>query len=172
MAIRGAVRLKTVRYFFRGHGPDCPGQLPFLRTAKGKRSCDPRCTYTDPEVAHVGVYGTDGLPGVEVATLTERFSHVDRALLDGEEEGFARVHYDRKNGKLLGGTIVARHAGEMISELTLAITSGLKVSALSATIHPYPTQAEVLKKIGDQYMRQRLTPTLKTLFKKWFAWRR
>ena len=131
----------------------------------------PWCTYTDPEVAHVGVYETDDLPGVEVATLTEQLSHVDRAILDGEEEGFARVHYDKKSGRLLGGTIVARHAGEMISELTLAITSGLKVSALSATIHPYPTQAEVLKKIGDQYMRQRLTPIVKTLFARWFAWR-
>ena len=132
----------------------------------------PWCTYTDPEVAHVGAYETDDLPGVEMATLTEQFSHVDRAILDGEEEGFARVHYDKKSGRLLGGTIVARHAGEMISELTLAITSGLKVSALSATIHPYPTQVEVLKKIGDQYMRQRLTPLVKTLFARWFAWRR
>ncbi len=97
---------------------------------------------------------------------------VDRAILDGEEEGFARVHYDRKSGKILGGTIVARHAGEMISELTLAITNGLKMGALSATIHPYPTQAEVLRKIGDVYNRPRLTPTLQKIFRKWFEWRR
>ncbi len=133
----------------------------------------PWCTFTDPEVAHVGYYEADAQRvGLEVATLTEPMSHVDRAILDGEDEGFARVHYNRKNGKILGGTIVARHAGEMISELTLAITTGQKISALASTIHPYPTQAEVLKRLGDQYMRQKLTPTLKTLFEKWFAWRR
>ncbi len=132
----------------------------------------PWCTYTDPEVAHVGIYERDSLPGIEVATLSQKLDHVDRAILDGETQGFARVHYNKKNGRILGGTIVARHAGDMIGELTLAMTAGLKVSALSTTIHPYPTQAEVLKKIGDQYMRQKLTPILKTLFSRWFAWRR
>jgi pyruvate/2-oxoglutarate dehydrogenase complex dihydrolipoamide dehydrogenase (E3) component len=92
--------------------------------------------------------------------------------LDGENEGLARVHYDRKSGKILGGTIVARHAGEMISELTLAMTTGQKMSTLASTIHPYPTQAEILKRVGDAYMRQKLTPTVKVIFKKWFAWRR
>jgi pyruvate/2-oxoglutarate dehydrogenase complex dihydrolipoamide dehydrogenase (E3) component len=92
--------------------------------------------------------------------------------LDGEHEGFARVHYDRRTGKILGGTIVARHAGEMISELTLAITHGLKLGALSKTIHPYPTQAEALRKIGDVYDRTQLQPWLLKLLKKWFEWRR
>jgi pyruvate/2-oxoglutarate dehydrogenase complex dihydrolipoamide dehydrogenase (E3) component len=99
-------------------------------------------------------------------------NRVDRAVLDGEEEGMARVHYDRKTGKILGGTIVARHAGEMIGELSLAITTGQKMDALSATIHPYPTQAEVWKKIGDAYMRAKLTPRVKRIFKKWLAWKR
>ena len=133
----------------------------------------PWCTYTDPEIAHVGYYEADAkAAGSQVATITEPLKHVDRAILDGEDEGLARVHYDRRSGKILGGTIVARHAGEMISELTLAMTTGQKIGALAATIHPYPTQAEVLKKIGDAYMRQKLTPTVKTIFKKWLAWRR
>jgi pyruvate/2-oxoglutarate dehydrogenase complex dihydrolipoamide dehydrogenase (E3) component len=133
----------------------------------------PWVTYTDPEVAHVGFYEADArAAGHDVVTLTEGFEDVDRAILDGEDEGFARIHYDRKTGKILGGTIVARHAGEMIGELTLAVTHGLKMDALSATIHPYPTQAEILRKLGDAYNRARLTPTVQALFKRWFAWKR
>ncbi|MBS1789863.1 MAG: mercuric reductase [Acidobacteria bacterium] len=133
----------------------------------------PWVTYTDPEVAHVGFYETDArAAGFEVATITEPLDDNDRAILDGETEGFARIHYDRRSGKILGGTIVARHAGDMISELTLAITHGLKLSALSNTIHPYPTQAEVLHRIGDSYNRTRLSPAINRIIKKWFAWKR
>ena len=99
-------------------------------------------------------------------------SHVDRAVLDGETEGFARVHYDKKTGRILGGTIVGRHAGEMIGELTLAMVAKQSAAILSSTIHSYPTQAEVLRKIGDAYMRTKLTPTVKKVFETWLAWRR
>ena len=125
----------------------------------------PWCTYTDPEIAHVGYYEKGAQSaGYEVATLTQSLGDVDRAVLDGEAAGFARVHYDKKTGKILGGTIVARHAGEMLGELTLAITAKQTVGVLSSTIHSYPTQAEVLRKIGDAYMRTKLTPTVKTGF--------
>jgi pyruvate/2-oxoglutarate dehydrogenase complex dihydrolipoamide dehydrogenase (E3) component len=107
-----------------------------------------------------------------VATITESLSHVDRAVLDGEGEGLARVHYDKKTGRILGGTLVARHAGEMINEVTLAMVAKQKVSVLSSTIHSYPTQAEAWRKIGDAYMRTKLTPTVKKIFTKWLAWRR
>jgi pyruvate/2-oxoglutarate dehydrogenase complex dihydrolipoamide dehydrogenase (E3) component/uncharacterized membrane protein YdjX (TVP38/TMEM64 family) len=133
----------------------------------------PWCTYTDPEIAHVGYYERDAkAAGYDVATITQPLSEVDRAILDGEAEGFARVHYDSKAGRILGGTIVARHAGEMLGELTLAMVAKQSVGVLSSTIHSYPTQAEVLRKIGDAYMRTQLTPTLKKLFAKWLAWRR
>jgi pyruvate/2-oxoglutarate dehydrogenase complex dihydrolipoamide dehydrogenase (E3) component len=145
----------------------------FMGRRKASNLVIPWCTYTDPEVAHVGYYEKDArAAGYDVATITERLSDVDRAVLDGETEGFARVHYDKKNGRILGGTMVARHAGEMIGELTLAIAAKLKISVLSSTIHPYPTQAEVLRKIGDAYMRQRLTPTVRKVFEKWLKWRR
>ncbi|MBI1766295.1 MAG: mercuric reductase [Acidobacteria bacterium] len=145
----------------------------FFGNAKASSLVMPWVTFTDPEVAHTGYYEAEArAAGYDVATLTESFADVDRAILDGEEDGFARVHYDRKTGRILGGTIVARHAGEMISELTLAITHGLKLGALSSTIHPYPTQAEVLRKLGDAYNRTRLTPLARRLFAKWFAWRR
>ena len=145
----------------------------FFGNAKASRLVMPWVTFTDPEVAHVGMYEAEAqAAGFAVATVTQSFEDVDRAILDGEAEGFARAHYDRKTGKLLGGTIVARHAGEMLGELTLAITHGLKLSALSATIHPYPTQADALRKLGDAYNKTRLTPTVKKLFAQWFAWRR
>lgn len=145
----------------------------FFGNAKASAPVVPWRTYTDPEVAHVGYYEAGArAAGFDVATITESFADVDRAILDGEDEGFARVHYDRKTGRILGGTLVARHAGELISELTLAIANGLKLSAPSNTIHPYPTQAEVWRKIGDAYNRTRLTPTLSKLLARWFAWRR
>src|SRR5262249_55500708 len=115
----------------------------FFGRARASAMVMPWVIYTDPEVAHAGLYEDEArAAGFDVATITESFEDVDRAILDGEEEGFARVHYDRRTGKILGGTIVARHAGEMIGELTLAITNGLKMGALADAIHPYPTQAE------------------------------
>jgi pyruvate/2-oxoglutarate dehydrogenase complex dihydrolipoamide dehydrogenase (E3) component/uncharacterized membrane protein YdjX (TVP38/TMEM64 family) len=145
----------------------------FLARRKVTDLVIPWCTYTDPEIAHVGYYEKDAsAAGYDVATITQSLGEVDRAILDGETEGLARVHYDKKTAKILGGTIVARHAGEMISELTVAMVAKQDMSVLSSTIHAYPTQAEVLRKIGDAYMRTKLTPIVKTLFGKWLAWRR
>jgi pyruvate/2-oxoglutarate dehydrogenase complex dihydrolipoamide dehydrogenase (E3) component/uncharacterized membrane protein YdjX (TVP38/TMEM64 family) len=145
----------------------------FLARRKVTDLVIPWCTYTDPEIAHVGYYEKDArAEGYEVATITQPLREVDRAVLDGEEDGFARVHYDHKTGKILGGTIVARHAGEMLGELTLAITAKQSLGMLSTTIHTYPTQAEALRKIGDAYMRTKLTPTVKKILSKWLAWRR
>jgi pyruvate/2-oxoglutarate dehydrogenase complex dihydrolipoamide dehydrogenase (E3) component len=133
----------------------------------------PWCTYTDPEVAHVGVTEADALArGVAIDTLTVPLSDVDRAVLDGEEEGFARVHLKKGSDAILGATIVARHAGEMIGEVALAISSGLGLTAIGNTIHPYPTQAEVLKKLADLHQRRRLTPFVQRLLRAWLSWRR
>ncbi|HEX9020273.1 MAG TPA: mercuric reductase [Nitrospirota bacterium] len=133
----------------------------------------PWCTYTDPEVAHVGMYEKDAKEkGHNVLTLTVPLSDVDRALLDGETEGFARVHLKKGNDRIFGATIVARHAGEMINELSLAMTSGLGLSSIARTIHPYPTQAEAIKKLADLYNRTRLTPFVKKLFTAWMKWQR
>jgi pyruvate/2-oxoglutarate dehydrogenase complex dihydrolipoamide dehydrogenase (E3) component len=133
----------------------------------------PWCTYTDPEVAHVGMYEKDARDkGHDVLTLTVPLSDVDRALLDGETDGFARVHLKRGSDTILGATIVARHAGEMISELSLAMTAGLGLSAIGKTIHPYPTQAEAIKKLADAYNRTRFTPFVKKIFTKWLKWQR
>jgi len=131
------------------------------------------CTYTDPEIAHVGMYEKDARDqGIEVLTLTVLLKDIDRALLDGETEGFARVHLKKGSDTILGATVVARHAGEMINELSLAITAGLGLSAIGKTIHPYPTQAEAIKRLADVYNRTRLTPFVKKLFTAWLKWQR
>ncbi len=133
----------------------------------------PWCTYTDPEVAHVGMYEKDAREKrIDVQTLTIPLSDVDRALLDGESEGFARIHLKKGTDRILGATIVARHAGEMISEISLAITARLGLSAVGRTIYPYPTQAEAIKKLADAYNRNRLTPFVKKLFTSWLRWQR
>jgi len=133
----------------------------------------PWCTYTDPEVAHVGMYEKEAKDkGVDAMTLTIPLSDVDRALIDGETEGLARIHLKKGTDKILGATIVARHAGEMINEFTLAMTMRLGLSAVGKTIHPYPTQAEAIRKLADAYNRTRLTPFIKKLFSAWLKWQR
>ena len=102
----------------------------------------------------------------------QHFRDVDRAILEGEEEGFVKVHVRKDTDKIVGATIVARNAGDMISEITLAMTHGLGLSKIGRTIYPYPTQAEAIRRLGDQYSRTRLTPFVKSMFKKWLAWTR
>ncbi len=145
----------------------------FMGRQKASALTIPWCTYTDPEIAHVGMYEADAKEkGIEVTTLTVPLSDIDRAVLDGDAVGFARVHLRKGTDKILGATIVARHAGEMINEFSLVITSGLGISAIAKTIHPYPTQAEVIKRLGDAYNRTRLTPFVKNLLSRWLKWQR
>lgn len=145
----------------------------FMGRQKASALTIPWCTYTDPEIAHVGMYETDAKEkGIELTTLTVPLSEIDRAVLDGEAEGFARVHLRKGTDRILGATIVARHAGEMINEFSLAIANGLGISAIGRTIYPYPTQAEVVKRLADAYNRTRLTPFVKNLLSGWLKWQR
>jgi pyruvate/2-oxoglutarate dehydrogenase complex dihydrolipoamide dehydrogenase (E3) component len=145
----------------------------FFGRAKASALTMPWCTYTDPELAHVGLYERQANErGVKTQTFEHRFHDLDRAILDGETEGFVRVLVKRGTDKILGATIVAAHAGEMISEITLAIVAKRGLRTVAQTIHPYPTQAEAIRKIADAYNRTRLTPTLHAVLAKWFAWTR
>ena len=145
----------------------------FLGRKKQSALTIPWCTYTDPEIAHVGMYERDAQEkGIAVDTFLKPLNEVDRAIADGEEEGFVKIHVKKGTDKILGATIVARHAGEMISEITLAIVGNLGLGTLANVIHPYPTQAEAIKQAADAYNRTRLTPFVKGLFSRWFAWTR
>jgi pyruvate/2-oxoglutarate dehydrogenase complex dihydrolipoamide dehydrogenase (E3) component len=133
----------------------------------------PWTTYTDPEIAHVGWYEQDARGrGIEVDTYARGLGEVDRAILDGETEGFVKVHVKKGTDQILGATIVARHAGEMISEISVAMAGRLGLGKLASVIHPYPTQADAIRQTGDAYNRTRLTPTVQKLFKRWLAWTR
>ena len=133
----------------------------------------PWCTYTDPEIAHVGVYVQDAqAQGFPLKTFTVPMSDVDRAVLDGDEEGFVKIHVRDGTDTILGATIVARHAGEMINEISLAMVAGIGLKTVSRVIHSYPTQAEAIRKAADAYSRTRLTPFLKSISRRWLAWSR
>jgi pyruvate/2-oxoglutarate dehydrogenase complex dihydrolipoamide dehydrogenase (E3) component len=145
----------------------------FLGRKKASVLTMPWCTYTDPEIAHVGLYERDARArGIEVDTYTRDFKDVDRAVLDGEEEGFVKFHVRKGRDEILGATIAARHAGEMISEISVAMASQIGLGRLASVIHPYPTQAEAIRQCGDAYNRTRLTPTVKKWMGRWLAWQR
>ncbi len=131
----------------------------------------PWTTFTDPEIAHVGIYEHEAKEqGIELDTFIRHFSEVDRAIVDGEEEGFVKIHTRKGMDKILGATVVARHAGDMIGELSLAITAKIGLGKLAGVIHSYPTQAEAIRQCGDIYNRTRLTPRINTIFSKWLKW--
>ena len=133
----------------------------------------PWCIYTDPEIAHVGLgEAEDAARGVAIRTFAQEMSAVDRAVLDGETAGVAKIHVRVGTDQIVGATIVAAHAGEIISELTLAIAAGIGLGRIAGVIHPYPTQAEAIKKIADAYNRTRLTPSRRRLLTRLLAWRR
>ena len=133
----------------------------------------PWATYTSPEVAHVGLYGHEAKDqGIEIDTYTQSMEHVDRAIAEGETEGFVKIHTKKGSGEILGATIVAGNAGDLISEISTAMAAGMSLGSLANVIHPYPTQAEAIRKCGDQYNKGRFTPRIKSLMTKFLAWRR
>ncbi len=144
-----------------------PNALFFLRRS-ASALVTPRVTYTRPEVAHVGMTGAEASRlRVACDVVDVPMREVDRAVLDGETEGFCRVRLAKGSDRILGVTIVSAHAGEMISEATLAITSKLGLSKIGSTMHPYPTQAEVLRKAADAWQRRKLSPRVMRLLD-WF----
>jgi mercury(II) reductase len=145
----------------------------FLGRKKLSSLVMPWCTYTDPEVAHVGLYERDARErAIEVDTYQVPIAKANRAVTDGEEEGFVKIHVRKGKDEIVGATIVAAHAGEMISEITVAMTNGVGLGALANVIHPYPTQAEAIKAAAGLYTRTRLTPRVKGLFEGWLRFSR
>ncbi|MEO7938466.1 MAG: FAD-dependent oxidoreductase, partial [Burkholderiaceae bacterium] len=128
----------------------------------------PWCTYTDPEIAHVGLYVREANEqDIPVRTFTVPMHQVDRAILDDEQVGFVKLHVAQKSDKILGATIVASHAGEMINEITLAMVAGIGLNTLASVIHAYPTQAEAIRMAANAYQRTRLTPFVSKLARWW-----
>lgn len=133
----------------------------------------PWSTYTTPELAHIGLTPQEAEKrGIDIQTFTQPMSGVDRAILEGETEGFARAHVRKGSDEIVGATVVAQNAGDLISPLSLAMTNKIGLGKIANAIHPYPTQADAIRKLGDLYNKTRLTPTVAKLFKKWLDWTR
>jgi pyruvate/2-oxoglutarate dehydrogenase complex dihydrolipoamide dehydrogenase (E3) component len=133
----------------------------------------PWCTYTDPEIAHVGMYQPQAEEqGIETDSYRVALAENDRAQADGETDGFVKVVVKKGTDKILGATIVAAHAGEMINEISVAMAGGMGLGKLGAVIHPYPTQSEAVKRIAGLYNQTRLTPAVTKFMRALLAWER
>lgn len=143
------------------------------RDKKFDASVIPWCTYTDPEVAHVGIYEHAAeAAGIKIDTFQTPLAKVDRSRTDGEAAGFVKVHVKHGSDKIVGATIVSSKAGELINELTLAIVTGAGLKTIATVIHPYPTQGDAIKKSADAYTRTRVRPLAKRFRQGWLAFRR
>ncbi len=144
-----------------------------LRTNKLSSLVMPWCTYTDPEIAHVGLSEHEARErGIAIDTYEVPLREVDRAIADGEDEGFVKIHVKKGSDRILGATIVAAHAGEMISEITLAMVAKLGLRKFVNVIHPYPTQAEGIKRAAGAWLRSRATPLVMGILGRWMALQR
>jgi pyruvate/2-oxoglutarate dehydrogenase complex dihydrolipoamide dehydrogenase (E3) component len=129
----------------------------FWGRGRASRLLIPRCTFTTPELAHVGASAAGGGDG-GTRTITIPMRDVDRARLEGEGTGFLRIHLRPGSDRIVGATIVAEHAGELIAQVTQAMRAGIGLATIADTIHAYPTRAEALRKAADAHQRARLTP--------------
>jgi pyruvate/2-oxoglutarate dehydrogenase complex dihydrolipoamide dehydrogenase (E3) component len=125
--------------------------------ARGRRRMSaltvPWCTYTDPEIAHVGLYAREARDrGIPVKTFTVPMHDVARAITDSEEIGFAKLHVRERSDQILGATIVARDAGDMINEITLALVARVGLRTLARVIHAYPNKTMAIKYAADAYV--------------------
>ena len=145
----------------------------FMGRKRLSRLLMPWCTYTDPEIAHVGMYEKEAAAkGLAVDFFKFSMTENDRAVTDGETQGFVKIMVKKGTDRILGATIVAAHAGEMISEITAIMVAGVGLNALGRVIHPYPTQAEAIKRAAWLYKKSRLTPWVRSLLNRWLRWSR
>ena len=125
----------------------------------------PRCTYVDPEVATVGLNESAAKKrNIDYDLLVLKMEELDRAVVESEEGGFAKVLVAKGTDKILGATLVCDHAGDLLHELVLAMRHGIGLGGIASTIHAYPTFAELARKLGDKYNKKRLTPTARQIF--------
>lgn len=136
----------------------------FLRRLRHADLVMPRAVYTDPEVAHVGA--ASGAHTVRVD-----LNRIDRAILEGETDGFAKVHVDAA-GRVLGGTLVGPHAGDLLAPLTTAVKDGTKLDALASVVQPYPTMSDVVRQAANEWVRGKLTPTASKALRRFLDLRR
>ncbi|MEZ4423013.1 MAG: FAD-dependent oxidoreductase [Gemmatimonadota bacterium] len=128
----------------------------------------PRVTYTHPEVAHVGLSQTEAA-AAGGRSHTYAFADLDRSIAEADGDGFVRISADRR-GRILGATVVGTAAGELLLPLVLARMQGLPLSRLSATIFPYPTRMEAIKRAADAHRRAQLDSWKGALLRRVIRW--
>jgi len=145
---------------------------PFgLGAAKTSDLIIPWCTYTSPEVAHVGLYEHEAIErGISIETHRVDMADVDRAIVGGATVGFAKLHLRQGSDEILGATIVAENAGELVSHITLLMNAGAGAKIIAKTIFPYPTQAEIHKKTVNAWRKAHFSARTRGLLQRWFAW--
>ena len=131
----------------------------------------PWVTFTDPEVARVGLTAAQAeAAGERVATFRYDFAELDRAIVDGAALGFSKV-LTRPDGRILGATLVGRGAGELIMAVVLAMRHGVKLPALARAVYPYPTMSEIVKRTADAWYRARYGDTPRgRLLRRFLRW--
>jgi pyruvate/2-oxoglutarate dehydrogenase complex dihydrolipoamide dehydrogenase (E3) component len=133
----------------------------------------PWCTYTDPELAQVGLTELEAhRKNIPLSTFEVNLAELDRGVVDGLATGLVRVHMVPDKDRILGATVVGPHAGDLISQISLAMTNRLGLAAFAQTIVPYPSLAEAFKRAADARNRTRLTPWVQSVLRRWFAWTR
>jgi len=133
----------------------------------------PRCTYTSPEIAQVGMLPCQAAEhGINLVHYSQPFRAVDRAVLDGNDVGYVSVYCRQGSDQIMGATVVAANAGDLIGEIIVAMKHRIGLAKLAAVIHPYPTHADAIRKLGDQFNRQRLTPWVQSVLAQWMNWTR
>jgi pyruvate/2-oxoglutarate dehydrogenase complex dihydrolipoamide dehydrogenase (E3) component len=131
----------------------------FKGRAKHSSLIIPWSTYTSPELAHVGLTAQSAKErGIDIDSFTQPMSGIDRALLESETEGFIKVHVKKGTDQIVGATVVSTNAGDLIGAVSIAMTNKIGLGTIANSIHPYPTQAEAFRKVGDLYNRTKLTP--------------
>jgi pyruvate/2-oxoglutarate dehydrogenase complex dihydrolipoamide dehydrogenase (E3) component len=134
-----------------------------LPLKKWSRQVIPRVTYTDPEVAFVGRSGEEG----SVREYSVPLAQIDRAITDGESNGIVKIRVRRGSDRIVSATVVASHAGEIIGQLTMAISHGIGLGDLSQLIFPYPTQSEAIRSLSDHHVREGLKGWKTWALRKW-----
>ena len=125
----------------------------------------PWCTFTDPEVAHVALAENEARKnGIDHDLFEIELADLDRAVVESEDAGFAKILTREGSDQILGVTIVAPHAGDLLHEFVVAMHAKVGLGKIASMIHIYPTLAELARKAGDKYNKTRLTPATRKIF--------
>ena len=128
-------------------------------------------TFTDPEVAHVGLRWSElQALGDQIQSVTLGLDHNDRARTDGDSRGFGRIHFKRGTDRIVAATFVGRNAGELIGEVAVAMTANVGLTKILDTVHPYPTKSWLTLFLANEHSLLKLTPTTKSWLRRWFQW--